>query len=461
MITRGARGSGAALLAVFLVLHTTVVAGCVSYRPRGIADVPFLERAETQERDGLSITAVALSRNEAQELFGVPLSKNGIQPLYLKIQNEGAETYAFFQQSIDPDYYSAREAAFKSHYSGTTRLLSWGLAGIVFWPLLLAAPIQYVSARSANDEMDELFAERSTGNQLIAPNETIEGFMFTQLDEGTKHVEVGLLNPEDSVVFDLILPVPGVKADHQRLDGSNIWPDREIPDLDAADLLRALEDLPCCTANPKGEAGGDPVNLIVIGTLEQLLADFARAGWDETEIIDLTTSLRTAGSFLFGSPYRYSPVSNLYLYDRPQDIAFQKARETIHQRNHLRLWVAPFTFEGRPVWVGQVSRDIGVKFTTRAWNLTTHAIDPDIDDSRETVIGDLLSTRRVAAMGWVPGVPPTFRESPATNLMGDPYWTDGYRAVALLADEPVTPEFFNWGKFDDPLRAAVAGDDGD
>jgi len=454
---RRPRGRAAPLLVAALVLNATLPTGCVSYQPRTFEEVPFLERAQTQERHGLRVTAVALSRVEASDLFGVPLSKNGIQPLYLKIENESPNSYAFFQQFLDPNYYSAREAAFKSHYSGTKRVLGWGLAGIVIWPLLLAAPFEYASARFANNEMDELFAERGIGNEMLPPRKVIEGFVFTQLDEGTKHVEVRFLNPAAPVEFDLALPVPGVKADHQRLDVANVWPDREIPDLDAPNWQVALEDLPCCTANKEGEACGDPLNLVVVGTLEQLLADFSRAGWDETEIIDVTTSLRTANSFLFGTPYRYSPISNLYLYGRPQDIAFQKARETIHERNHLRLWVAPFTFEHKPVWVGQVSRDIGVKFTTRAWNLTTHVIDPDIDDSRENLMGDLLGTGRVADVGWLPGLPPTTQESPAQNLMGDPYWTDGFRAVTVLSDEPVITEFFNWGEIETEVQAGGSG----
>jgi hypothetical protein len=448
-----------AVVSVVLLLHATSLGGCVSYRPKAIEDVRFLERARTKTEDGVRVTAAALGRSEARDLFGVPISKNGIQPLYLKIENESARPYIFFQQSVDSDYYSPREAAFKSHYSGTKRFLGWGLAGIFVWPLLLVAPVQYASARVANRRMNKLFVEYGIGNQMIFPRESFEGFIFTQLDEGTKHVKVGLLNPDEPIAFDMTLPVPGVKADHERLDVENVWPDREIPDFGSEELRGALEDLPCCAENEKGETGGDPLNLVVIGTLEELVADFARAGWDETEIIDLATSLRTAGSFLFGSQYRYSHVSNLYLYGRPQDVAFQKARETIHERNHLRLWVAPFTFRGKPVWVGQVSRDIGVKFTTRAWNLTTHVIDPDVDDSRENVMGDLLRTGRVATLGWVPGVPPTLQESPAENFMGDPYWTDGYRAVVLLAGEPVVAEFFQWLDLAGEIARRAAAED--
>jgi len=85
------------------------------------------------------------------------------------------------------------------------------------------------------------------------------------------------------------------------------------------------------------------------------------------------------------------------------------------------------------VWVGQVSRDIGVRFTTKAWNLTTHRIDPDVDESRDYVIEDLMVAGRVAAAGYVDGVGACDRGSPHRNLTGDPYFTDGRRAVILLS----------------------------
>jgi len=65
----------------------------------------------------------------------------------------------------------------------------------------------------------------------------------------------------------------------------------------------------------------------------------------------------------------------------------QEARQAIDERNHLRLWYAPVRVAGRPVFIGQISRDIGVRFTGKTWNLTTRKIDPDLNDSRESVWG--------------------------------------------------------------------------
>jgi hypothetical protein len=425
------------LLAVALVLHAVWLEGCVSYKPRALEEVPFRERAETLEQNGLRVSAAALGRSEARDLFGVPLGKNGIQPLWLEIENGGEHPHVFFQQSVDPDYFSPSEAAYKSHYSGSKRLLTYGLLGILLWPLLLVAPVQYVSARRANSKMDDLFVERGIGNRVIVPGEHKKGFVFTHLDEGTKHVTVGLLSHDGEKRFDLFVQVPGLRVDHERFEEAKLYPSQEIPDLDWKALRDALVDLPCCTTNKKASSNGDPLNLVVVGSFEALLEGLTRAGWDETEVIDVSTSLKTVRSFVFGSSYRHSPVSNLYLFDRPQDVAFQKARETVHERNHLRLWLAPFHLADQPVWVGQVSRDIGVKFTTRAWNLTTHAIDGDIDDSRENVMGDLIQTGRVERISYVPGVGPSDPEDPPENLTGDEYVTDGHRAVAVLSREKV------------------------
>ena len=68
----------------------------------------------------------------------------------------------------------------------------------------------------------------------------------------------------------------------------------------------------------------------------------------------------STNSFLFGGRYRYSPVSALCVFGRPQDVAFQRTRTSIHERNHARLWLAPIRFEHKFVWIGQISRYIGL-----------------------------------------------------------------------------------------------------
>jgi len=186
----------------------------------------------------------------------------------------------------------------------------------------------------------------------------------------------------------------------------------------------------------------DPLNLVVIGDLDDVYYSFIRAGWDETETIYRASVLKTIRSFLFGGRYRYSPVSALYVFGRPQDVALQRARTSIHERNHLRLWLTPMRFEGKLVWIGQISRDIGVRFTKKT--ITTHKIDPDVDETRNFLIQDLWYSQSLKTFGFVKGVGAAAYEKPRGNLTGDPYFTDGYRAVLWVSGKPMAFSDVDW-----------------
>jgi hypothetical protein len=141
-------------------------------------------------------------------------------------------------------------------------------------------------------------------------------------------------------------------------------------------------------------------------------------------------------SVLSGERYRYAPISPLYLFGRPQDLALQKARDTIHQRNHLRLWLSPMRYQGKPVWVGQISRDIGSRLTIHSPYLTTHKIDPDVDEARTALVEDMAYSQNLAVIGMADGVGAAPRTAPRTNLTTDPYYTDGLRAVLVFGAFP-------------------------
>jgi len=226
--------------------------------------------------------------------------------------------------------------------------------------------------------------------------------------------------------------VPGIAADYLNRDFGSIVPAAEVQPVTLAELVEQLEKLPATTTNAGGTKPGDPVNLVIVGEFPTLLGAFA-ARWDESETITLATCWKTVKAFLLGTSYRYSPVSALYLFGRPQDIALQRTRHSINERIHLRLWLSRLAFQGRPVWVGQISRDIGVRFTRHAWNLTTHRIDPDVDESRDYCVEDLALAGRVLAAGYVGGVAACTRDNPCRNLTGDPWHSDGQRVVILIS----------------------------
>jgi hypothetical protein len=393
--------AGAALLLGFTL-------ACASgFDPRPMEAVTFRDRAQTQSQAGVQVTTAVPSARETRALFGVSLYRRGVQPVWLEIENGGPSTLSFLPVGTDPSYFTPIEAA------------------------------------SLNVDQDEAKADSQMNRYFFAhgitphvpPGEVRAGFVFTELDEGTKAFNVDLLSGTgEGFRFTFFIPVPGLKIDHHDVDWDGLHANDEIREYDAQTLAALLAKLPCCTTDKSGTGTGDPLNLVVIGEPDDVYYAFIHAGWDETETIHKGSLWKTAVSFVTGSEYRYSPVSGLYVFERPQDVALQKARDNIHERNHLRLWLTPYRHAGKAVWIGQISRDIGVRFTRKT--ITTHKIDPDVDETREFLLEDLAYSQAIAKTGYVEGVGEAPIETPRQNLTGDPYFTDGARLVLWLATRP-------------------------
>ena len=409
-------------------LYTTAI-GCIlvflgcasSFNPRSIEGADFQKRAQTQEENGVRVTAAVLSAEDCVAKFGVNLYRRNIQPVWLEIHNNDKEPVWFLPVGLDPEYFTPLESSFLSRFA----------------------------FREADyDEIDKYFFERGMGNH-VGPGNTISGFVYTRLDEGTKTFNVDVIGADHQLrTFTFFIPVPGIRVDHHDVDWENLYPQKDVIDYDEDGLRKALEALPCCTTNKKGTEQGDPLNLVVIGDLDDVYYAFIRAGWDETETIYRASLFKTIRSFLFGGRYRYSPVSALYVFGRAQDVAFQRARSSIHERNHLRLWLAPMRFEGRLVWIGQISRDIGVRFTWKT--ITTHKIDPDVDETRDYLVQNLWYSQGLAKFGYVKGVGAASYDEPRGNLTGDPYFSDGNRAVLWVSSQPSAFSEVGWFDWEQP-----------
>ena len=414
----------------------------VPYRPHP-EEQPFLERKVVQRDDELVVSVSVLDDRESERFFGVPLARRGMQPVWLQISNNGKQPYRLRLASLDPSYFPPLEAAYLNHFAIAKRLFAFGALAWWFLPLLILLPFKIFGAWAANRRMNACFQEHAIGWGLIRPGTELSGFVFTTHDEGTKQVLVRLLHADGEKEFTFSIPVPGLKVDHGRKRFDHFIKADEVVDCDEAELRQRLVKLPRSTTNRHGTREGDPLNLVAVGEFDTILNGFG-ARWDETEVISLQSSRRTVRAFLLGSPYRYSPVSPLYLTGRSQDFALQKARRTINQRLHLRLWITPLRFQGKPVWIGQISRDIGVRVTLKTWNLMTHKIDPDVDDARDYVLDDLMEAGRGSLVGYVAGVGVAKSTEPRHNLTGDPYFTDGLRAVAMFSETRTTPTFLTW-----------------
>lgn len=414
----------------------------VPYTPRP-DQRSFLERVEVQKDGQLNVRAAVLDDRESERFFGVPLARRGIQPVWLEIVNQSKQPVRLRLASLDRNYYPPLEAAFINHFHIGRRLVGFGLLAVIFWWALLLLPFKLFGARATNRRMNAFFEEHGIGWGVIRPGSTATGFVFTTLDEGTKQFSVKLLCADGIKDFPFSISVPGLRVDHGNKELEARCNAADLVECDGAELRKRLEALPRSTTNRRGTAEGDPLNLVVIGGFDTILNGFG-ARWDETETISLKSCWRTFKAFSLGSHYRYSPISSLYVTGRSQDFALQKVRQTIKERLHLRLWLTTLRFQGKSVWIGQISRDIGVRFTTKTWNLTTHKIDPNVDDARDYVLDDLMESGRVTLVGYVAGAEAADQTKPRHNLTGDPYFTDGLRAVLVFSDTRTEPAFLDW-----------------
>jgi hypothetical protein len=236
--------------------------------------------------------------------------------------------------------------------------------------------------------------------------------------------------------------------DWMQVDFDSLYSPDEIDDLKMEELRAYLKTLPCCVLGGDRETKGDPVNIVIVGDGLHVLAVLVRMGWDMTETLTQSSVWRTIKSSVFGIRYRTSPVSPLYLFGRHQDVALQKARGTVNERNHMRLWLAPVTSSGQEVWVGQISRDIGVKLSSKT--LVTHKIDPIIDESRMALLLDAAASQSMERLAFVKGVGVSSYSSPRTNYTLDPYYTDGLRLVLFLSEEFIALDHIGWVDWEIP-----------
>src|SRR5258708_1352971 len=180
-------------------------------------------------------------------------------------------------------------------------------------------------------------------------------------------------------------------------------------------------------------ADGDPVNLVFVGSKDQVLHSFQQAGWLIPDPITPQTSAKIAADSLAHKSYPTAPVSNLYVFGRIQDLAFEKPTNDVQNRGHIRLWKTGTLVGGQLVWVGQASYDSGIELTSTN-HLPTHHIAPTVDLERKAVGADLEKTGLVREESYGAFTPPILY---ARNGGGDYYESDGDMMVINYTQAPI------------------------
>jgi len=354
--------------------------GCATWQaPSNPDDTALRARAVTDTVNGVTLSASVLSAADSEQLFGTDINAGGVQPVWIEVRNDSTHTLWLLRSGTDPDYFS---------------------------PLEVAWPLHSKFAKQSNAKIDDYFDSLAFQNP-VPPTTTRTGILFTNRHQGTHVLNVDIVGQQTIFPFTLFLPVPGEQA-VVVYETITRYADSQNLDYQSPDELRTvLEQLPCCAD------GGDPVNMVFIGKLADIAAAVIRRGY------------RVA---------QYDSDARQRLFGRPPDVVLRKSAQG-SPANWLRMWVAPFRYQGKPVIPVQSGRPVGGRFETAGSNeLQLH---PNVDETRNLTIQDLLYSGGLAQLGFVGGVGAvsgTAAENGETDIY---YTTDGLRTVLFFVTRPL------------------------
>ena len=310
-----------------------------------------------------------------------------MQPVWVEVHNATPRLMWLLRTGTDPDYFSPLEVAWSLH-----KPLGGG----------------------ANASIDRHFEKLGFPNPIPAGT-THAGILFTNRERGTKLLNVDLLGQKTLVPFSLFLTVPQddaasgatVAQDQQHVPASQV-----VDYNDLAEFRAAIERLPCCAQGP-GTAPGDPLNVVVVGELEDIAAAMVRRNY-----------LRDTRAFDMGQE----------VLGRGPDVVLRKQAHARSSAAWIRAWRTPLSFDGRPVYIAQAGRPVGGRFAAPDAGFRTHA---DVDEARNLLVQDMMYSGGLDKLGFAHGS--------GTSGRGD-----GLRSVLFFATRPLSlsdVEILDWVRF--------------
>ena len=168
---------------------------------------------------------------------------------------------------------------------------------------------------------------------------------------------------------------------------------------------------------------GDPMNVALIGSEADLKKAMFKAGWFVADSLGLKSDFEIAADTVLERPDDKAPVSNLFLWGRKEDLAFeQPVGDDPRQRHHVRFWKsAKLDDKLQPAWMGSATYDkrVGLSHTT---GQITHHIAADVDAERDHFFESLKKTGDLTDVQIINDF---HKVCEGRNGGGDPWHTDG------------------------------------
>lgn len=377
------------------------IAGCATWQePADTSDTALRARAVTATRQNVRLTAAVLSTEDSRRLFGADINATGVQVVWVEVQNRTRERLWLLKPGTDPDYFSPLEVAWSMH-----KTLAWG----------------------TNARIDDHFNSLGFKNP-IPPGATRAGMLLINPERITRLLNVDLFHRKGLIPFSVFLPVPDDAGPHSG-QAMFSYPDAEITDYEDLPALRAaLARLPCCAAG----AHGDPFNAVFVGELPDIAAALVRRSYRR--------DARTLDKLQ-------------QIFGRGPDAVLRKQAQGGAPATWIRVWLAPIRFEGRAIYLVQVGRPVGGRFTPR--DAEDFILHEDVDEARNVLIQDMMYSGGLDKLGLVTGVGAVSSVQRQATPDGGRYHTDGLRAVLFLGTRPLSlsdVELLDWEPLPKPYN---------
>lgn len=392
------------------LLFAALLGACSTqgFMPPSPQGYTFLQRAQEQESGDVRLRAAVPTSSEVKSLFGLDLHSQGVQPLWLEVENSGASAVWASHWSVDRDYFSPAEVA----YTNRRAFSDEGWSALERWLVETAMP------------------------RRVPPGERRSGFIYTNLTPGTKGFNLDVFGPTNDYNFTMLIDDPDFVPDYRLVDFEDLYDEKGFVDVPVAELRALVEGtIPCCTTGPDGIAQGLPINLLLIGSGKAIRRSLIRAEWRETRAEEKTLTGEV--------PQHYD--------GRPADGRFYIERSEGASQIVLDVWLSRWRVDGLPVWVTQTyfrEVDSPLVAALRA-NLSSaeqaalfsrfvgEAISADLDGAKEFVIQNLVYNQSVRKLGFARGMERHDTDSPGRSFDGFGYFTDGVRGIVYLSEVPV------------------------
>ena len=184
----------------------------------------------------------------------------------------------------------------------------------------------------------------------------------------------------------------------------------------------AIDETPGITTTGDDHPG-DPINVALIGSEADLKRIMQAAGWFFADPLGLKSDLKIAADTVLKRPYETAPVSNLFLWGRREDLAFeQPVGDDPRKRHHVRFWKsAKVDAHGWPAWMGSATYDMSVGLSHTTGQITHH-IAADVDAERDHLFACLEQTGELADQQAIDDF---HKVREGRNGGGDAWHTDG------------------------------------